>query len=181
MKATEIINLCEEDMITGQEFNEQFRAYFIKKMRSIGADWVDGDESSLLLSQFILGNKFNFNFGDDFRSAVKLIRKYGKAFCKIIKNSKFSQSSNGAWLFIHCDGEGLWKQNFAFWCIECYVASDQSSTVMVEISLGYDVREDIFKNFDFIISRKVLIDACAKIDEIAKAIRLVPFGGRNES
>ena len=31
MKAKEIINLCENDnVITGQEFYEQFKAYFIK-------------------------------------------------------------------------------------------------------------------------------------------------------
>lgn len=171
MKAKEIINLYEEDTITGREFYEQFESYFIKKMKSIGVNQV---KEYCLTVRFIFDSESNFNSVKDFKGLIKIARKYGRALSKMIKNSIFISYTPGIRVEIFCDGKDLWDNNFSFLKIYCYAEGNKQ--INLDISLGYYVSQDILRNSNFIVSKTLLIDACAKVDEITKAIRLLSIG-----
>ena len=169
MKATEIINLCEdENILTGQEFYEQFSSYFIKKMKNIGATI---NSNKPLTAQFTFGNRNDFNLGHTFKSQTRFVRKYIQKLSKIIQGSEISQTSSVTYLFVYCDGMGAWKDYIIFWTISCSSALDILTLDVSLSSIEYFISDSTFT-----VPEKVLKNVYAKIDEIAKAIRLVPFG-----
>ena len=113
MKAKEIINLCENDnVITGQEFYEQFKAYFIKKMRSV--DLYVVDEESELSAETTL------NDGVVDKDIVAVVWAYGQELSNMIKDSRLFKSMNGFSLNVFCENKYLWSK-FAFLEIECII------------------------------------------------------------
>lgn len=180
MKAKEVINLCEEDTLTGREFNDQFEIYFIKKMKSIGAVELKKDS---------LGAKFVFGGGkENYRSVTKAAWKYGRELLKMIHNSSFFKSTDGFQLNIYWDDVDLEHEyrlltECSLLNIFCYGSGKVDSLWMFDYVLHLDVvftrrTSELLQDFNFVIPRKVFENVCVKVDEIAKAIRLVPFGGQ---
>ena len=176
MKTVKMINVCEDNVLTGQEFYEQFKVYFIKKMKGIGATRIQ--EEPYLFSKFMFDRNNTINFSNNYEVMMKAVRKYGRELLGLLRSAGFSSFRLGEspWLGVCCDGEGLFNKNHAFLVMTCYVNEKKNCSVNLVVSLSDRVKFDILNNSDFVISKNVLKITCAKVDEIAKAIRLVPFG-----
>lgn len=174
MRAKEILNLYENNTITGSEFYEQYRSYFIKKMKSIGAVEIGGSGRQV---KIILGEGYNFKTLTD-----KIVWKYGRELLKLIKNSEFIKYSNGFRINVYCNGDDFWGKNDEFLVIDYYSFTRDSWVLpgrvftKIEISLSEFI-EDSVKYVNRLIPKDFLKTIYLRVDEIVKAIRLVPFGG----
>lgn len=165
MKAKEILNLCENDILTGHEFYDQFSFYFIKKMKSIGANHVENNFEEIS-GNFILIDMKNLKVDE------KVIWNYGQELSNTIKGSTFIKYLKGFSLLVSCGKVTIQDRQYPLQIrISCNLFKDKMTLVV----RTYGGIIQILRNFKS-VPEKLLKNSYTNIDSIAKAIRLTPIG-----
>lgn len=171
MKAKEILNLCENDvLLTSDEIFSALSSYFIKKIKSCGLD--------VMVQRMPQLRAFIYLEEPEELSEITEheVSKYLKELSKIIKNC---DQPDYNFLYVRfVDKEKVWNRNNSIFYIKFYLPTDEREYFRVEISLGY-LFQQYLENIEVwpeLATKEALRAIYARVDAIAKSLRLVPFG-----